>query len=87
MLKVRTASPALRLHTGKRTSGCLARPLPTEHEQRAAYVVEGALQLGAERAEAGRMLVFAKDAKVILRADEATRVVPGDEAEFIPLPA
>jgi redox-sensitive bicupin YhaK (pirin superfamily) len=50
-------------------------PLPTEHEERAAYVVDGVLHCGAERAEAGRMLVFAGGAKAILRAGEVTRVV------------
>lgn len=49
--------------------------LPTEHEERAVYVVAGALCCGDQRAEAGRMLVIAKDANLILRADDAARVV------------
>ena len=49
--------------------------LPVGHEERAIYVVEGALGCGAERAGAGRMLVFAKEAKVVLRAELATRIV------------
>jgi hypothetical protein len=49
--------------------------LPTGHEERAVYVVHGALRCGAERAEAGRMLVFAKEAKVVVRAEPATRIV------------
>lgn len=49
--------------------------LPGDHEERAIYVVDGALRCGAERAEAGRMLVFAKDANVLLRAEPATRIV------------
>ena len=32
-------------------------------------------QVGAERAEVGRMLVFEKDANAILRAETATRIV------------
>jgi redox-sensitive bicupin YhaK (pirin superfamily) len=49
--------------------------LPTGHEERALYVVEGAVRCGAEHAEVGRMLVFAKDAKVILRAEREARLV------------
>ena len=49
--------------------------LPSGHEERAAYVVDGALHCGAERAEVGRMLVFTKEAKVVLRAERATRIV------------
>jgi redox-sensitive bicupin YhaK (pirin superfamily) len=50
-------------------------PLPPEHEERAAYVVEGSIGCGAERASPGRMLVFAKGADVRLRAESASRVV------------
>lgn len=49
-------------------------PLPTEHPERAVYVVDGALRCGAEVVTPGRMLVFAKEAKVVLRAERATRV-------------
>lgn len=49
--------------------------LPEEHEERALYVVEGAVLCGAERAEPGRMLIFARHAKVVLRAERATRLV------------
>ncbi|MCC7510489.1 MAG: pirin family protein [Planctomycetes bacterium] len=49
--------------------------LPTGHDERAAYVIEGALRCGGERAEAGRMLVFSKEAQVVLTAEAATRVV------------
>lgn len=101
-------------------------PLPREHAERAAYVVDGAVCVGEERAERGRMLVFAQGAEVVLRAVTDARLaliggapidgerhiwwnfvsssearieqakkdwqegrfpkVPGDEAEFIPLP-
>jgi redox-sensitive bicupin YhaK (pirin superfamily) len=50
-------------------------PLPSEQEERAAYVVAGAVGCGAERAESGRMLVFVPGAKVMLRAESAARVV------------
>lgn len=49
--------------------------LSQEHEERALYVVDGAIQCGAERAEAGRMVVFNRGAHVLLRAETATRVV------------
>jgi redox-sensitive bicupin YhaK (pirin superfamily) len=49
--------------------------LPTGHEERAVYVVDGALCCGAQRADVGRMLVFAKEAKVVLHAETATRIV------------
>jgi redox-sensitive bicupin YhaK (pirin superfamily) len=104
-------------------------PVPSEHEERAAYVVDGTIACGSERAERGRMLVFAPgapgadlalhaitDARVALlggapldgerhiwwnfvssskhRIEQAKEdwkegrfpKVPGDEAEFIPLP-
>jgi redox-sensitive bicupin YhaK (pirin superfamily) len=101
-------------------------PVPGEHEERAAYVVDGAVTCSNERAEPHRMLVFAKGAEVTLHATGEARVVllggaplegerhvwwnfvsssrerieeakrdwkegrfpnvPGDEAEFIPLP-
>jgi redox-sensitive bicupin YhaK (pirin superfamily) len=100
--------------------------LPSEYEERAAYIVDGAVTCGSELGERGRMLVFAKGAEVVLRAADDARIaliggapidgerhiwwnfvsssearieqakrdwkegrfpkVPGDEAEFIPLP-
>jgi redox-sensitive bicupin YhaK (pirin superfamily) len=101
--------------------------LPSGHEERAVYVVQGVLRCGTLRAEAGRMLVFEGEAKPVLAAERVTRVVlmggapmdgkrfidwnfvsssqeriaqarsdwqegrfpkvPGDDAEFMPLPA
>ena len=49
--------------------------LPTEHEERAVYVVDGAVGCGTERAEAGRMHVFMPGAAVALRADSAAQIV------------
>jgi redox-sensitive bicupin YhaK (pirin superfamily) len=46
----------------------LPLPLPSEHAERAAYVVDGAVRCGEERAERGRMLVFEQGAEVVLRA-------------------
>jgi redox-sensitive bicupin YhaK (pirin superfamily) len=50
-------------------------PLPVEHEERAVYVVEGAVRCGGERAEVGRMLVLPKGATVAVRAEQSARVV------------
>jgi hypothetical protein len=50
-------------------------PLPVEHEERALYVVAGAVSCGAERAGAGRMLVFAPGVEAVLRAESAVRAV------------
>ncbi len=100
-------------------------PLPSGYPERAAYVVEGALECGAERVEERHMALFAAGAPAV-RAERASRVmllggepvgprhiwlnfvssskerieqakrdwrdgrfpvVPGDEAEFIPLPS
>lgn len=49
--------------------------IPREHEERAAYVVDGALVCGAEQAAPGRMLVFEPDTDVVLRATSDSRVV------------
>jgi redox-sensitive bicupin YhaK (pirin superfamily) len=48
--------------------------LPTEHAERAIYVVEGAIRCGGESAEPGRMLVFEKGAEVVLQTEQACRV-------------
>jgi uncharacterized cupin superfamily protein len=102
-------------------------PLPDHHEERAAYVLDGEVELAGDRFQPGRMLVFRAGDKLSLRAGplgarllllggaamdgprylfwnfvsssqdrieqakadwRAGRfgLVPGDEAEFIPLP-
>ncbi|MGH8646231.1 MAG: pirin family protein [Gammaproteobacteria bacterium] len=50
-------------------------PLPDEHEERAAYVVEGVIWCGEERIEALRMIVFAPDSRCVLRAESPARVM------------
>jgi len=55
-------------------AGCEV-PLPDEHVERAAYVVEGVIGCDAERAEPGRMIVFAPGADVRVRAETTSRVV------------
>lgn len=50
-------------------------PVPAEHEERAAYVVEGAVEEGGVRFDAGQLLVLRPRAPVALRAASAARVV------------
>jgi len=70
---VRTFSPLFYVDAGM-PAGCVL-PMPREHEERAAYVVEGTVACEAERAEPGRMLVFTPGAEVRLRAVTDARVV------------
>jgi redox-sensitive bicupin YhaK (pirin superfamily) len=48
--------------------------LPQEYEERAAYIVSGAIECGGERAERGRMLVLTAGARASLRALTDARV-------------
>lgn len=102
--------------------------LPAEHEERAAYVSQGNVEVDGQEFEGGRLIVFAPGRPVQIRAKTAARfallggepldgprfvwwnfvssskdrieqakqdwqrnrfdqVVPGDETEYIPLPA
>ena len=45
-----------------------AVPLPAEHEERGAYVVQGAVEIAGTRFEAGRMLLFRAGDQLALRA-------------------
>jgi len=47
--------------------------LPSEHEERAVYVVEG-IQCAGERAEVGRMLVLQSGIDVVVRAEQSARI-------------
>ncbi|MDN5848068.1 MAG: pirin family protein, partial [Nitrococcus sp.] len=49
--------------------------LPAEHEERALYLVGGCIELGGERFEAGRMLLFGSGAEIPLRARGASRLL------------
>lgn len=49
--------------------------LPTEHQERAVYVVDGAIRCGAERANRGRMLVFSPGVPVALEAETPARLM------------
>jgi redox-sensitive bicupin YhaK (pirin superfamily) len=50
-------------------------PLPEEHRERAAYVVEGAVRCGEALVEPARMAIFEPGPTPPLRAEAATRVV------------
>jgi redox-sensitive bicupin YhaK (pirin superfamily) len=50
-------------------------PLLKEYEERAVYVIEGALECETERWAPGNMLVFTRDAEVTLRATSHCRFV------------
>lgn len=55
-------------------AGCTL-PIPREHEERAVYIVKGAIVCGAEHAGPGRMLVFTPGVDVVLRAESDSQVV------------
>jgi len=53
-----------------------AVPLPEEHEERAAYVVDGEVEVADDRFEPGRMLIFRAGDRLALRAGpEGARVL------------
>lgn len=54
-------------------AGCKL-PLPPDHQERAAYVVEGAVSCGDARAERGQILIFARGAEIVLHAAVAARI-------------
>ncbi len=70
---VKTFAPLFYLDVAM-PAGC-ELPVPRDHEERAAYVVDGAITCGNERAERGRMLVFTVGADVLLRATTDARIV------------
>ncbi|MGH8699373.1 MAG: pirin family protein, partial [Burkholderiales bacterium] len=70
---VQTLSPLLYAEAMIPAGGAL--PLPDEHRERAAYVVDGAIRCGEQRIEALRMAVFAPGPTPPLRAESAARVM------------
>lgn len=70
---VRTLSPLL--YAEATISAGEELPLPDEHRERAAYVVEGVIRCGAERIDPSRMAVFARGAVPPLRAESPARVM------------
>lgn len=69
---VHTFSPTLYVEATMPTGSSLLLP---EMEERALYVVEGAISCEAERCTPGRMLVFAPGARVCVEAETHTRLV------------
>jgi hypothetical protein len=49
--------------------------VPDEHEERAAYIVDGEVACGARRFAGSRMLVFSPNADVVLHAERPSRLV------------
>jgi redox-sensitive bicupin YhaK (pirin superfamily) len=49
--------------------------LPAEHEERSAYVLSGAVEIGGQRFEPGRLLVFRAGREVAIRALLPTRLI------------
>jgi redox-sensitive bicupin YhaK (pirin superfamily) len=78
---VRTASPLFYVDVAMPAGSQL--PMDRDHDERALYVVDGAVRCGTKRAEPGRMLVFASDAPIVLHAERDSRVVlvGGDRME------
>jgi len=70
---VQTLSPLLYAEATIPEGGEL--PLPDEHRERAAYVVEGVIRCGAERIDPSRMAVFAPGPAPPLRAESTARVM------------
>ncbi len=66
-------SPTLYVHAELEDGAELE--LTDEHEERAAYVVEGELGCDAQACGPGSMLIFRRDAKATLRARGASRVM------------
>jgi redox-sensitive bicupin YhaK (pirin superfamily) len=66
-------SPTLYVHAEIEAGAELL--LPDDHEERAAYVVDGSVAIGAEAHGAGTMLVFRPEASVALRAVTPSRVM------------
>jgi redox-sensitive bicupin YhaK (pirin superfamily) len=61
-----TASPLF--YADAALSPGAALPLPEEHEERGAYIVQGAVEVTGTRFEAGRMLLFRAGDRLALRA-------------------
>jgi len=69
---VRTFSPLFYVDAAMPAGSELS--LPEQYEERAAYVASGTVECGKDRAERGRMLVFAPGGAVTLRAVSDARV-------------
>jgi redox-sensitive bicupin YhaK (pirin superfamily) len=75
---VRTYSPMFYVHWNMQAGARAA--IPSDHPERAAYIAEGAVDLGGQRFEAGRLLVFTPGVSVVLTAvTPATVMLLGGE--------
>ncbi|NUO53330.1 MAG: pirin family protein [Polyangiaceae bacterium] len=70
---VKTLSPLFYVEAKLRAGDRIA--LPTDHEERGVYVVEGALGCGPDRIERRRLMVFKPGADVTLIAADDARIV------------
>ncbi len=66
-------SPTLYCLVTLRTDGCIV--VPAEHEQRAVYVLEGAVDAEKQRIEAGSLAVLAPAVDVAIEAAAASRLM------------
>jgi redox-sensitive bicupin YhaK (pirin superfamily) len=66
---VRTFSPLFYLHAELAAGASIA--MPTDHAERAAYVVSGTVVHDGVRHEAGRMMVFADGGEPVISAEDA----------------
>ncbi len=70
---VATASPLFYLHVMLEAGAHFS--LPREHSERGLYIAKGRLEIGAERYDAGQMLVFTKGVDPVLKALEPTTLM------------
>lgn len=70
---VRTFSPLFFADVGLPAGSTL--PVPQEHSEQAVYVIEGTLEYGAERVQAGSMLILGRDPQNAVRANSDCRLV------------
>lgn len=70
---VRTSSPLFYVEARLPAGATLA--VPAEHEERAAFVVEGAVSIGARELPSGELAVLAPGVEVPLLASEPSRVL------------
>lgn len=71
--QVKVHSPLFYLHVSLQPGATFG--LPTEHPERAIYIVRGSLELSGRTYAAGQMLVFTNGVDPILRAREATTLM------------
>jgi redox-sensitive bicupin YhaK (pirin superfamily) len=69
---VKALSPLFYVHASMAPHSSMS--LPDAYEERAAYVIDGAVRVNAERVGAGSMLVFAPGAEATLQAESTTSV-------------